>query len=433
MRVLILSAAPAVTDARVRATALSLAALGHDVDVVCRTAAAEIGVPQQEDIGSARLARIAFNDVSKLDNRSGLGGLGRGWLQYLSWLRRMALKLKRPGAARALALTQEFWAIGPQAEQVLAGADVDVVHAVGLPALPGAGRLAKRWGAALVYDSVELEQDRNTQYFGPFGWLRMRLEKTWIRRATAVTTVSSEISKHLARLYGITPPEIIHNIAASRESKETIRDVLSTPDAAPMAVYVGAAAFGRGLMPSLEMLLAAPEFYLGIVGPQEDRFRLRFQLAADRLQVSKRVGMALARPPIEAASFVSSANVALALLEPVCLSYAYALPNKLFQAVQAGLPIVVGRTPSLARLVTACGLGETVDERDPVGVAAAVRRQAARHGTGEYKAARALFLSEYDENAAISAWARLYAGLLPRLGDDRHRLVADGTSQSRNH
>jgi len=181
------------------------------------------------------------------------------------------------------------------------------------------------------------------------------------------------------------------------------------------------------------MLLAAPEFYLGIVGPQEDRFRLRFQLAADRLQVSKRVGMALARPPIEAASFVSSANVALALIEPVCLSYAYALPNKLFQAVQAGLPIVVGRTPSLARLVTACGLGETVDERDPVGVAAAVRRQAARHGTGEYKAARALFLSEYDENAAISAWARLYAGLLPRLGDDRHRLVADGTSQSRNH
>lgn len=433
MRILILSAAPAVTDARIRATARSLAALGHDVDVICRVAAAEIGAPMQEDLGGARLQRFDFDDVSELDHRSGLGLSGRVWVNYLSWLRRMALKLKRRGAARALALTQEFWTIGPHAEQALAGARADVVHAIGLPALPSAGRLANRWQAALVYDSVELEQDRNTQYFGPFGWLRMRLEKSWISRANAVATVSREISIHLARLYGVRRPMVVHNIAMGRQSAETIRDVLPAPDGAPMAVYIGAAAFGRGLMPSLEMLLAAPEVYLGIVGPPEERFQLRFRLATDRLHITDRVGMVQARPPMEAASFVSSANVALALLEPVCLSYAYALPNKLFQAVQAGLPIVVGRTPSLARLVTTFRLGEAVDERDAAAVAAAVRRQAARQETGEYKAARARFLAEYDENAAISAWARLYAGLVPRLGDRRHRLALATNSQCSKH
>lgn len=422
-----------MNDARVRATARALASLGHDVNVICRTAAKELGAPEMEDIGGAKLRRIDFDDVSGLGAQSGLNLLQRIGVRYLSWLRRAFLKRKLPRAARVMALTQEFCAVAPHAHQALGGARFDVVHAIGLPALPSAGWLAKRQNAALVYDSVELEQDRNTQYFGPFHRLRMALERFFIRRADAVATVSPEIAAHLARLYGLQRPTLIQNAAAAEPSPDTIRDVLNAPESTPMAVYIGAAAFGRGLMPSLEMLLEAPEIFLGIVGPPEDRFRLRFQLATDRLGISDRVGMAPARPPVEAASFVSSANVAIALLEPVCLSYAYALPNKLFQAVQAGLPIVVGRTPTLARLVMTYNIGESVDERDSVAVAAAVRRQAARHGTGDYRAARALFLADYDENAAISAWARLYAGLVQTIGDSRHRPAPEGTTESHKH
>lgn len=423
MRVLILSAAPSVTDARVRVTARTLAALGHDVEVICRTAADELHAPLEEDLGGARLRRVDFNAVSSLNRRSGISWLARLAHRYASMLRKTMTQFKWAGAARVVALTQEFWSIAPHAESILArdgNHRPDVVHAVGLPALPSAGHLAKQWGARLIYDSIELEQDRNSQYFGPFDWLRMRLESIWIKRADAVVTVSDEISIHLARRYGIARPKVIYNIAPPRVSAETIRDVLSAPQDAVLAVYIGAAAFGRGLMPSLEMLRAAPEVHLGIVGPREERFRARFESATRALGVSSRVGMALARPPTEAPGFVSSANVALALLEPVCLSYAFALPNKLFQAVQAGLPIVVGRTPALVRLVSRYGLGEGVDERDSIAVASAVRRQAARHGTGEYRAARARFLSDYDENMAVTAWARLYAGTVTGLGDNRH-------------
>lgn len=428
MRVLILSAAPSVTDARVRVTARTLAALGHDVDVICRTAAAELEVPLEEDLGGARLRRVNFNSVSSLDQHSGLSTPGRWAHKYVSLLSQLMTKFGWSGAARVVALTQEFWTIAPHAENILSGDGdhrPDVVHAVGLPALPSAGRLAKRWRARLIYDSVELEQDRNSKYFRPFNWLRMRLESIWIKRADAVVTVSDEISKHLVRQYDIAKPKVIYNIAAPHASTETIRDVLSAPPDAVLAVYIGAAAFGRGLIPSLEMLRAAPEVHLGIVGPREERFRKRFELAAKTLDVSDRVGMALARPPTEAPGFVSTANVALALLEPVCLSYAFALPNKLFQAVQAGLPIIVGRTPALVRIVSRYDLGESVDERDSAAVAEAVRRQAARHGTGEYRAARARFLSDYDENMAVTAWARLYASVVSDLGDNRHIPVAE--------
>jgi glycosyltransferase involved in cell wall biosynthesis len=61
------------------------------------------------------------------------------------------------------------------------------------------------------------------------------------------------------------------------------------------------------------------------------------------------------------------------LLEDSCENHRLALPNKLFEYVAAGLPVVVADLPEAARLVRELRIGWCADPSDPESVAAALR------------------------------------------------------------
>ena len=58
---------------------------------------------------------------------------------------------------------------------------------------------------------------------------------------------------------------------------------------------------------------------------------------------------------------------------PTSLSYRYSLPNKLFQYMQAGLPVVASDFPQVREVVEETGAGITVDPRDVDALAGAIR------------------------------------------------------------
>ena len=61
-------------------------------------------------------------------------------------------------------------------------------------------------------------------------------------------------------------------------------------------------------------------------------------------------------------------------MQPASLSYRLALPNKLFQYMAAGIPVVASDFPDVRRVVEGSGAGVVVDPTDPRAVAAAIRR-----------------------------------------------------------
>ena len=70
MRILLISAAPCVHDARPRFAARTLAALGHDVTLLCRGGP---GLPAEEQLGAARLIdNIVLGEGTDSDPRVGL-------------------------------------------------------------------------------------------------------------------------------------------------------------------------------------------------------------------------------------------------------------------------------------------------------------------------------------------------------------------------
>ena len=70
----------------------------------------------------------------------------------------------------------------------------------------------------------------------------------------------------------------------------------------------------------------------------------------------------------------AGADVGASLLEDTCLNHRLALPNKLFEYLNAGLPTIVSDFPELGRVVKDFDVGLAVDPSSPDAVAEAIQR-----------------------------------------------------------
>jgi glycosyltransferase involved in cell wall biosynthesis len=69
----------------------------------------------------------------------------------------------------------------------------------------------------------------------------------------------------------------------------------------------------------------------------------------------------------------ATADLGLVSVKPTCLSYLYCLPNKLFEYIQAGIPVLTNDLPDCAHLVASYVIGGVVSEDSPAGWADAIR------------------------------------------------------------
>ena len=82
-------------------------------------------------------------------------------------------------------------------------------------------------------------------------------------------------------------------------------------------------------------------------------------------------------PLDELLGYTADADVGVSLLQDTCENHRLALPNKVFEYVAAGVPVVVSDLPELRRLVEAHGIGWTPPD-DPEQLAAALSTAMAR-------------------------------------------------------
>jgi glycosyltransferase involved in cell wall biosynthesis len=144
--------------------------------------------------------------------------------------------------------------------------------------------------------------------------------------------------------------------------------------AGTVLLYIGRITSGRGLPEAIKALQHLPnEYRLRIVGYGPAAFTESLIALADGLGVSSRVEFREAVPPEGVVREAAGADIALVAIEPVCLSYRFALPNKLFEAIQARLPIVGSDLPDIGDVVRGFDIGALYTPGDPRALARAVR------------------------------------------------------------
>lgn len=224
---------------------------------------------------------------------------------------------------------------------------------------------ARLRGKTLLYDSHEYWTEI------PELIVRPKVRKVWaflekwlFPKAKRTATVNESI----AEIYGEKYQREVHVIRNLPVLKP-----IPEPRTGPgrILIYQGALNVGRGL----EMMLAAMQhlndYTLWIIGygPLDDEVRI----LAKELKVEERVVFHGLIHFEELHPITQQAALGMSLEEDRGASYHFALPNKLFDYIQAGIPVMVSDLPEMKRVVEEYGVGVVLEMKDRNGEALARR------------------------------------------------------------
>lgn len=244
----------------------------------------------------------------------------------------------------------------------------DLVHAHDANTLVVAGRVARKLKVPFVYDSHELWTQRNVSPDRPVAKrLEGPMERWWARRAVGIITVSPSIAQWLRTHYGLREtPALVRNIPpllgeTPDPEHGRLRELAGLSVDTSVVAYCGGITTNRGIERGIEALPhLAPTVHLVLLGRGSEVYIAGLLRLADSLGVRDRVHLVGAVDSDQVSATLADADVSLVLTQPAVLSYAFSLPNKLFESLHAGVPVVVSDTPDASALVAEYGIGVVV-------------------------------------------------------------------------
>lgn len=235
----------------------------------------------------------------------------------------------------------------------------DVVVAHDLPMLAVARALAEHFRASLVYDSHELFCEQEFSRGEQRGW--EEIERKHIGACERVITVNPSIARELEKRYALANVEVIHNaerVAPLAQRSRYLHDQFAIPYESRVLLFQGGFSAGRNLHALIESmaLIRLANVHLVLLGEGQLSSALSKLIIAKSLQA--RVHIHPAVPQQHLLDITASADAGIIPYQPICLNNYYCTPNKLFEFIAAGLPVLASDLPELRRLVADNGIGQ---------------------------------------------------------------------------
>jgi glycosyltransferase involved in cell wall biosynthesis len=256
----------------------------------------------------------------------------------------------------------------------------DLYHACGILTIGVAidlGRDARRRGrrGQVVYDVIDVILDSNNYANVPRPLLEFYRwkERRWVRRSDAVVTVNEPIADHLVAIWRPRArPTVLLNCQPRWEPPDPrpdlIRAATGIPPERKVVLFLGRLGRERGLDEAAEAVLRLDDAALVMLGfgPWAEELRVR-----DR--EPRFAGHHFTLPavhPDEVPRWTAAADVSIIAVPANSLNQRLSTPNKFWESLTAGTPVVVGRDLEVMRsIVEADRLGSIADPADPVDLA----------------------------------------------------------------
>lgn len=241
-----------------------------------------------------------------------------------------------------------FWFLLFQKSALLLSNDLDTL-------LPNY-MVSKLKGSELIYDSHELFPEAPELQNRPFvKSIWMSLERFLLPKLKHAYTVCQSIADYYQKRYGV-QMKVVRNVPFRKAD-------VSAKERTKTLIYQGAINPGRGLELAIDSLQYLSDYTLLIVGDGKGLQKLKKR--AVEKGVGQQVEFVGRVPYQELADYTRQATIGLLLEEPMGKSFEYALPNKLFDYIHAGLPFIASDLVEVTRIVEAYKVGETLKERNP--------------------------------------------------------------------
>jgi glycosyltransferase involved in cell wall biosynthesis len=253
----------------------------------------------------------------------------------------------------------------------------DLYHGMAYMGIPIALDLARRHRGRVVYDArdIYLNAANLARMRGPMRSLIGRAERRWARRADRVITVNRPYAEIMARRWDVPLPAIVMNCSyrtvVPDPRPRRFHEALGLDPATRIVLYQGGLSPHRGIEQLIEAIRAVPGAVLVLLG--YGSLQAEFEARAVEPALARLVHLLPAVPPTELLDWVASADVVAMPIQPTTLNHRYTTPNKLFEAIAVGVPVVASDLPGMAPTVREAGAGLLVDPTSPVAIAAACR------------------------------------------------------------
>lgn len=260
----------------------------------------------------------------------------------------------------------------------------DLVQVHDLPALQAGVELARTWQVPLAYDAHELYPEQ-CSFSKQQRHICSAAENEHIQHIDLVFAVNESIAEEIATRYRIPKPVVITNAIdplpdfdpAARY--DLLREKLGLSSDRRILLFQGGFAPHRNLehLVTAMAYVKSEDIDLVIMGFGDYGKTLK-KIAQKRGLLGKRIYFLPAVPQSELLQHSASADLGIIPYPHVDLNSYYCTPNKLFEFIQAGLPILANDSPELRRFVVNEGFGMVHEMSTPRHIAQAIDKAFSR-------------------------------------------------------
>ncbi len=183
-------------------------------------------------------------------------------------------------------------------------------------------------------------------------------------------TVCQSIADYYHRRYGLRMA-VVRNIPSREPEDVQIKPVELGRKEKYMLLYQGAVNVGRGIEWLIETMQHLEECCLVICGEGDCLSEMKELAlacgAGERILFTGRI------PQEELKKYTVQAHLGFVLLEKLGLSYYYALPNRIFDYMRFGVPVLATSFPEITRIVEEAQSGRLITHYEPTYLAREIR------------------------------------------------------------
>ncbi len=245
---------------------------------------------------------------------------------------------------------------------------IDVIIANDIDTLPIALGIAKKSKAKVLFDAHEYhprEIEDNPEWVQREQPYKTWLCKEYIPQADYMTTVCDGIAQEYAKNFGVAP-EVITNATSFYDLTPTITDAKHIK-----LIHHGICSPSRKIELMIEMINYLDErFTLDLILVHDIYTKPYYDKLVESAIHNNRIQF---KPPVatrEIPNHTNQYDIGVFILAPINLNYHYALPNKLFEFVQARLALAIAPSPEMTKYVHKYDLGIVADDYTPQNLAA---------------------------------------------------------------
>lgn len=261
----------------------------------------------------------------------------------------------------------------------------------------------------LIYDAHELETEKK-------GWVGARKaiakisERILIPYVDSVIVVSDSIRKWYKNQYNLKEVHLIRNIPyrethVSRDS-DILKEKFNLYNDEILFIYQGVLSEERGIKILLDVFSGMDKkkhiVFMGygnlekMVKKYETKFsNIHFQPAV-KLE--------------EIINYTKSADIGISLIKNTCLSHYYCLPNKVFEYIFSGLPLIVSDFPDMGKLIDdyQCGWKVAVNEKSVIDLIKNISKEDIKEKRSNVLNCRNNFSWEQEEEKLLKIYQKWF-------------------------